>query len=94
MKSNEGVDSKTLESQDPCHCCKHYGFPCLQDKSNKWEVKVNLSCEANVDKKRKIVSSEPELGSNQHSSSTTWSHLAPILDRMNSDSEVSQAKIT
>jgi len=57
MKSNEGVGSKTLGSQDQCHCCKHYGFPCLQNKSNKREVKVNLSCEANVDKKRKAVSS-------------------------------------
>ena len=29
MKSNEGVHSKTLGSQDPCQCCKHYGFPYL-----------------------------------------------------------------
>ena len=29
MKSKEGVGSKTLGSQDQCHCCKHYGFPCL-----------------------------------------------------------------
>ena len=56
MKSNEGVDSKTLGSQDPCQCCKHYGFPYLQNKSNKREVKVNPSCAANVDKKRKVVS--------------------------------------
>ena len=78
MKSNEDVSSKTLGSQDQCQCCKHYDFPYLQNKSNKREVKVNLSCEANVDKKRKAVSPEPELGSNQHSSSTTLSHLAPI----------------
>ena len=97
MKSNEGVHSKTLGSQDPCQCCKHYGFPCVQNKSNKREVKVNLSCEANVDKKRKAVSPEPVLESNQHSSSTTWSHPAPIHGQINSDSkesEVSQAKIT
>ena len=94
MKSNEGACSNTLGSQYQCQCYKHYGFPYLQNKSNKREVKVNPSCEANVVKKRKTVSPEPELGSNQHSSSTTWSHLAPILDRMNSDSEVSQAKIT
>ena len=78
MKFNKGVHSKTLGSQDQCHCCKHYGFPCLQNKSNKREVKVNPSCEANVDKKMKAVSLEPELGSNQHSSSTTLSHPAPI----------------
>ena len=58
---------------------------------------MNLSCEANVDKKRKAVSQEPELGSNQHSSSTTLLHPALILGQINSgskESEVSQAKIT
>ena len=97
MKSNEGVGSKTLGSQYQCQCCKHYGFPCLQNKSNKREVKVNPSCEANVDKNRKAVSPELELGSNQHSSSTTLSHPAPIPGQINSDSkesEVFEAKIT
>ena len=97
MKSNKGAGSNTLGSQCQCQCCKHYGFPYLQNKSNNREVKVNPSCEANVDKKRKAVSPEPELGSNQHSSSTTWSHPAPIHGQINSDpkeSEVSQAKIT
>ena len=58
---------------------------------------MNLSYEANVDKKRKAVSLEPELGSNQHSSPTTLSHTAPIPGQINSDSkesEVPQAKIT
>ena len=97
MKSNKGAGSNTLGSQYQCQCCKHYGFPCLQNKSNKRKVKVNLSCEANVDKKRKAVSPELELGSNQHSSSTTLSHPAPIPSQINSDckeSEVSQAKTT
>jgi len=51
----------------------------------------------NVDKKRKEVSPELESGSNQHSSSITSSHPAPIPSQINSDSkesEVSQAKIT
>ena len=97
MKSNEGVHSKTLGSQDPCHCCKHYGFPCLQDKSNKREVKVNPSCEANVDMKRKAISLEPLLGSDQHSGSTTLSHPALTPCQINSDFkelEASQAKTT
>ena len=58
---------------------------------------MNPSGEANVDKKRKAVSLEPELGSNQHSSSTTLLHPAPIPSQINSYSkelEVSQAKIT
>ena len=88
MKSNECVGSKTLGSQYQCQCCKHYGFPCLQNQSNKREVKVNPSCEANVDKKRKEVSPELELESNQHSSSIMLSHLAPIPRQINSDSRV------
>ena len=58
---------------------------------------MNPSCVANVDKKRKAVSPEPELESNQHSSSTTLLHPSPIPGQINSDSkesEVSQAKIT
>ena len=58
---------------------------------------MNPSCEANVDKKRKAVSPVPEMGSNQHLSSTTLLHLAPIPGRINlgsKESEVSQAKIT
>ena len=87
MKSNEGAGSNTLGSQYQCQCCKHYGFPYLQNKSNKREVMVNPSCEANVDKKRKAVSQEPELESNQHSSSTTLSHPAPLPGKINSDSK-------
>ena len=74
MKSNDGAGSNMLRSQYQCQCCKHYGFPYLQNKSNKREVKVNPSCEANVEKKRKAVSPEPELGSNQYSSSTILLH--------------------
>ena len=58
---------------------------------------MDPSCEANVDKKRKAVSPELVLGSDQHLSSTTLSHPALIPSQINSDSkesEVSQAKIT
>ena len=51
---------------------------------------MNLSCEGNVDKKRKVVSLEPGLGSNQHSSSTTLSHPAPMSGQINSDSKESE----
>ena len=53
--------------------------------------------EDNVDKTRKEVSPESELGSNQHSSSITSSHPASIPGQITSDSkelEVSQAKVT
>ena len=94
MKSNKGTGSNTLESQDPCQCCKHYGFPYLQNKCNKREAKVNPSCEANVDKKRKEVSTEQVLGSNQY---LDLSHLALIPSQMNlncKELEASQAKTT
>ena len=58
---------------------------------------MDPSCEANEDKKRKVVSSELELGSNQHLSSTMLPHPALIPRQINSDSkasEVSQVKIT
>ena len=58
---------------------------------------MNPSCEANVDKKRKANSLELVLGSDQHLSSTTLSHPAPIPGKINSDFkelEVSQAKTT
>ena len=43
---------------------------------------IQLVPEDNVDKKRKEVSTEQELGSNQHLSSTT-SHPAPIPGKIN-----------
>ena len=58
---------------------------------------MNPGCEANVDTKRKAISLELKLGSNQHSSSTTLSHLAPIPCQIYSDSKelgASQAKTT
>ena len=58
---------------------------------------IQLVPEENVDKKRKEISPESELESNQHSSSITSSHLASIPSQLNSDSkelEVSQAKVT
>ena len=56
---------------------------------------MNPNCEANMDKKRKANSLEPVLGSDQHLSSTTLSHLALIPGQINSDLkelEASQAK--
>jgi len=55
---------------------------------------VNPSCEANMDNKRKEVSTEQVLGSNQH---LDLSHLALIPSQMNlnyKELEASQAKTT
>ena len=55
---------------------------------------MNPSCEANMDNKRKEVSTEQVLGSNQH---LDLSHLALIPSQMNlnyKELEASQAKTT
>ena len=55
---------------------------------------MNSNCEANMDKKRKKVSIEQVLGSNQH---LDFSHLALIPRQMNlncKEFEASQAKTT
>ena len=55
---------------------------------------MNLSCEANMDKKRKEVSIEQVLGSNRHLDS---SHLVLTHSQMNlnyKELEASQAKTT
>ena len=55
---------------------------------------MNPSCEANVDKKRKEISTEQVLGNNQH---LDLSHLALIPRQMNlnyKELEASQAKTT
>ena len=72
----------------------HYGFPYRRNKPNQGKVKVNPSCEANVDKKRKDVSTEQVLGSNQH---LDLSHLALTQSQMNlnyKEIEGSQDKTT
>jgi hypothetical protein len=78
MKSNKDVDSKALGRQEQYHCCKHYGFPYLQNESNNGKVKVDPKFEVNMDKKRKAISLEPLVESNQLSSYTTLSHVALI----------------
>jgi hypothetical protein len=97
MKSNKDVDSKALGRQEQCHCCKHYGFPCLQNEYNKGKFKVDPNFEVNMDKKRKAISLEPTVESNQQSSYTTLSHTALIPCQINpnlEELEASQAKTT
>ena len=67
MRTHGSVGSNTLGHQDQCHCCEHYGLPCLRKRSSKKEVKTKPTCVTNEDKKRKAKSLEPALGSDQHS---------------------------
>jgi len=74
MRTHGGVGSNTSGYQDQCHCCRHYGLPCLRNRSSKKEVKIKPNCVTNDDKKRKAKSLEPALGSEQQSN-PKLSHL-------------------
>ena len=76
LRNHGSVGSNTSGYQDQCHCCEHYGLPCLQNRSSKEEVKTNPNCVTNEDKKRKAKALEPALRSDQHSN-PKLSHLAP-----------------
>jgi hypothetical protein len=82
--------------QDQCQCCKHYGVPCLQNKTNKEEVKVNnLDYATNEEKKRKAISVKPSLAGSQQLNSTTMPNLAMIPSQRKPDNkefQVCQAK--
>jgi len=67
MRTHGSVGSNTSGYQDQCHCCEHYGLPCIRNRSYKKEVKTKPNCVTNEDKKRKAKSLEPALGSDQHS---------------------------
>jgi len=71
MRAHIGVGSITSRYQDQCHCCRHYGLPCLRNRSSKKEVEIKPNCVTNEDKKRKAKSLEPALGSEQHSNLLT-----------------------
>jgi hypothetical protein len=75
MKSNEGISDKPLGIQEPCHCCRHYGFPCLQNNSSKVKDKTSQNHHPDIDKKRKAISQEPQLESSQHLGLTAPSHV-------------------
>jgi len=35
LRSHGGVGSSTSGYQDQCHSCRHYGLPCLRNRSSK-----------------------------------------------------------
>jgi len=41
MRAHAGVGSNTSGYQDQCHCCEHYGLPCLQNRSSKKKLRQN-----------------------------------------------------
>ena len=96
MRNHGSVGSSTSGYQDQCHCCEHYGLPCLQNRSSKNEVKTKPNCVTNEDKKRKVKSLEPALGNDQHSNFKLL-HLASNSCQENSnlgDEQTPQANPT
>ena len=67
MRTHGSVGSNTLGYHDQCHCCEHYGLPCLWNRSSQKEVKIKPNGVTNEDKKRKAKSLKFTLGSDQHS---------------------------
>ena len=67
MRTHGGVGSNISGYQDQCHCCRHYGLPCLQNRSSEKEIKIKPNCVTNLDKKRKANSLELVLEIDQHS---------------------------
>ena len=96
MRNHRSVGSNTSGYHDRCHCCEHYGLPCLRNMSSKKEVKTKPTCVTNKDKKRKAKALEPTLGSDQHPN-PKMSHVASNSCRKNSnlgDKETSQVNPT
>ena len=40
VESKEGDINEALGIQEPCHCCRRYGLPCLQNKSSEGKANV------------------------------------------------------
>jgi hypothetical protein len=96
MRNHGSVGSNTSGYQDQCHCCEHYGLPCLRNMSSKKEVKTKPTCVTNEDKKRKAKALEPRLGSDQHPN-PKMSHVASNSRQENSnlgDEQIPQANPT
>jgi len=73
-----------------CQCCKYYGFPCLQNKSNK-EVNESMGYEIGKEEKRKSISLDPPMQSSQQLNSTTLPQLALISSQMKPDNKESRS---
>jgi len=40
MKAMKYGINEALGIQEPCHCCRHYGLPCIENKSSEGKVEV------------------------------------------------------
>lgn len=58
LQSNEGNLNEALGIREPCHCCRHYGLSCLQNKSSDERVEASQKLQTQSNKKRKAVLQE------------------------------------
>jgi len=84
MRTHGSAGSNTSGYQNQCHCCEHYGLPCLWNRSSEKEVKTKPNCVTIEDKKGKAKSLEPALGGDQHSD-PKMSHVASNSCQKNSN---------
>jgi len=77
MESKKNDINEALEIQEPCHYCRHYGLPCLQNKSSEEKIEISQDQQTEGNKKRKVISPEPLLSIKPNLSSTLQLDLAP-----------------
>jgi len=61
MKAMKDGINEALGIQELCHCCRHYGLPCLQNKLSEGKIEVPQDQQTEGNKKRKAISLEPLL---------------------------------
>ena len=41
MKAKKDGINEALGIQETCHCCRHYGLPCIQNKSDEGKIEIS-----------------------------------------------------
>jgi len=77
MKAKKDGINEALGIQEPCHCCRRYGLPCLQNKSSERKIEVPQDQQTEWNKKRKAISLEPLLSVEPNLSFTSQLPLVP-----------------
>ena len=77
MKSKNSDINEALGIQELCQCCRHYGLPCIQNKSGEGKIEIPQDQQTKGNKKRKTNLLEPRLSIKPNLSSTLQSDLGP-----------------
>jgi len=77
MKAKKDGINEVLGIQEPCHCCRRYGLPCIQNKSGEGKIEIHQDQQTEGNKKGKAISLEPLLSVEPNLSSTSQLPLVP-----------------